>query len=216
MTPGRWIALSALVYGLLHHQGTALSGLGDAAGGTRWADWIDLVTPYAVLLPAAGALRALDADRGAWLLFLLGGISYVEGHGLHLAANSVGNAEPPAGGWPAPVHLWDEVVGHHFLITGVLLVVLAVVRAAEDLPAPPWPAFALAGLVGVTWMTNALEGGAPALGLAGAGLLTWAGWRRRDGFGRVVLAAYAPALALLLGYGAWQRGFPQFTELGWV
>jgi hypothetical protein len=38
----------------------------------------------------------------------------------------------------------------------------------------------------------------------------------RAGFDRVLLVAWGTALVLLVGYGAWQRGYPQFTELGWV
>jgi hypothetical protein len=217
VTLGRWLAVCALVYGTLHHQGTLLDGLGQAVDHTGWADWIDLATPYAVLLPVAAALLALTADRVAWGLYLLGAITYVEGHGIHLSANSIGNAEPAGATWPPIVHLWDEVVGHHLWITGVVLVVLALARAARGLALPPpWAAYPLSALVGVTFFTNAVEGGAAALGLVGATALAAAGWTDRRGYGRQVLVAFGGALALLTAYGVWQGGFPQFTELGWV
>lgn len=212
MTGHRWLAACALAYGLLHHQGTALSRLGDASDGTRWADWLDLGTPYAVLLPVAGTLMALAADRVSWGCYLLGAVTYVEGHGLHLAANSIGNVDPSP-----TAHLWDEQVGHHFWIAGVVLVTAALLRAAQDLPMTSgvvaWP---LAALVGVTFFSNSIEGGAPVLGLAGAAFLAALGWRSRAGAGRLAAAAYGSALVLLVAYGAWQGGFPQFTELGWV
>lgn len=208
------------MYGTLHHQGTALDTLGETGvDHTRWADWLDLATPYAVLLPVAAALRALAADRVAWWLYLVGAITYVEGHGVHLAANSIGNTEPPDGsGWPPIVHLWDEGVGHHLWIGGVVLVVLALTRAARGQPAPPpaWAAYPLVALVGVTFFTNAVEGAVPLLGLVGGAALTSAGWTDRQGFGRLVVVAFGGALVLLTAYGVWQGGFPEFTELGWA
>jgi hypothetical protein len=42
------------------------------------------------------------------------------------------------------------------------------------------------------------------------GLLT------RDGMGRFLLTAYGPSLLLFAGFGVWQGGFPEFSELGWL
>src|SRR5262245_42542804 len=84
------LALTAIAHPLTHHTGVGLAWLGTV-GDTRWADWIDILTPYAVLLPAAAALRAARTGPRIWTLYLLGAITYVEGHGIHLAANSVGN-----------------------------------------------------------------------------------------------------------------------------
>ena len=44
---GGWLVVLAVSYGVLHHAGTIFVGLGEV-GETRWADWIDLLTPYAV------------------------------------------------------------------------------------------------------------------------------------------------------------------------
>lgn len=217
MTGQRWLAVAAAGYGVVHHQGTLLADLGETVDETRWADWIDLATPYAVLLPVAVALLAFGADRVAWLTYVVGAVTYVEGHGIHLSANSIGNvprAEDDP--WPPLVHLWDEGVGHHLWIAGVVIVVLAISRAARNQPAPGLAPYPLAALVGVTFFTNSVEGGAPVLGLLGAALLAAVGWVHRRGFDRLLLATYAPALVLLAGYGIWQGGFPQFTELGWA
>lgn len=118
--------------------------------------------------------------------------------------------------WPALVHLWDEGVGHHLWIAGVVLLVLAIARAARELPAPGPAAYPLVVLVGVTFFTNAIEGGTAILGLVGAAALAGAGWVYRAGFDRLLLATYGLALVLIAGYGVWQGGFPQFTDLGWV
>jgi hypothetical protein len=211
VTPYRWLVLSAVIYGSIHHEGTLLSGLGETVRQTRWADWIDIATPYVVLLPVAAALHGLAADRIAWTCYLVGAITYVEGHGIHLSANSIGNVSPSP-----TAHLWDETVGHHLWSAGVVLVVLAIARAAHDRPAPPPAAYLLAVLVGVTFFTNAVEGSMAVFGLVAAAFLTLVGWTQRDGFGRVILAAYGIALVLLIGFGVWQGGYPEFTELGWV
>src|SRR3712207_307827 len=79
----RWLATTAVAYSVLHHAGSGLASLGTVGSGpTRWADWIDLATPYAVLIPAAVTLWA--APAGIWLVYLVGAITYVEGHGVHL------------------------------------------------------------------------------------------------------------------------------------
>lgn len=216
MSANRWLVIAAGVYSVLHHQGTLLAGAGETVDRTRWADWLDLATPYLVLIPVALALRALAADRIAWGCYLVGALTYAEGHGIHLSANSISNVQPAGEPWPPIVHLWDEVVGHYLWSTGVLLVVLAVARAARDRPQPPALAYLLALPVGYTWFTNAVEGGTAPLGIAGAALLVGIGWTHRRGFDRILLVAYGPALMLLVGYGLWQGGFPEFTELGWV
>lgn len=198
------MALWAVAYNLLHHLGVLPGGLGDAGGGTRRVDWLDLLTPYVVVGAALAALAAAGTDRRGWRLALLGAGSYVSGHAVHLAANSIGNVR----GDVAPVHLWDEVVGHWLWYAGVALLVVALARAVR-LPATP-SAYALALLTGLTWTTNALAGttGPGSLGVA-AGLAVW-GWRRRsEGTGRLLLVAFGTSAGLLAAYGLVHLGFPE-------
>lgn len=198
------MALWAVAYNLLHHLGVLPGGLGDAGGGTRRVDWLDLLTPYVVVGAALAALAAAGTDRRGWQLALLGAGSYVSGHAVHLAANSIGNVR----GDVAPVHLWDEVVGHWLWYAGVALLVVALARAVR-LPATP-SAYALALLTGLTWTTNALAGttGPGSLGVA-AGLAVW-GWRRRsEGTGRLLLVAFGTSAGLLAAYGLVHLGFPE-------
>lgn len=98
----------------------------------------------------------------------------------------------------------------------MVLVVLAIARAAHDRPAPPPAAYLLTVLVGVTFFTNAVEGSMAVFGLVPASFLTLVGWTHRKGFGRMILAAYGLALVLLIGFGLWQGGYPEFTDLGWA
>lgn len=202
MTPGRWTALCALAYNAMHHVGALPRGLGDAGGGTRWADWLDLLTPWLVVGTALAALAAAGTDRRGWWTALLGGALYVQGHGVHLAANSIGNVR----GDGAPTHLWDEVVGHWLWYAGVALLVVSLVRAVPLRTTPL--AIALAVATGLTWTTNGLEGTAAvgALGVA----VALAAWRWRSA---LVLTSFGTSALVLVSYGLWQGGFPPPSAL---
>ncbi|MCW2606956.1 MAG: hypothetical protein JWO60_1649 [Frankiales bacterium] len=205
-----WAAAFALSVVLGHHVGTIFKRLGHVGPQTEWADWIDLLTPYTVIGTALACLVAARVDRRTWVLTAVASVVYVQGHGLHLSANSIGNAR----GDLQPVHLWDEVVGHYVWYGGLYLLVAALALAL--LPAPvrsPWR-WPLAVLFGLTMVTNAIEGGTPVLTLVvSAGFVGW-GLRHRAGSGWVLVTAFGVALAGLAGWGLYHQGFPQFSELG--
>ena len=207
-SPPTAVACLALAYNVTHHLGALPGGLGAAPSATRWVDWLDLLTPYLVVGLALLALATAGTDRRGWWLALLGAGAYVHGHAVHLAANSIGNVRGDA----APVHLWDEVLGHWIWYAGFAVLVVALARVVV-LRASPVPA-ALAVGTGITWTTNALEG-TTAVGslLVAAGLAAW-GWRRRgEGTGRLLLLAFGTSAVLLAAYGVWQGGFPAPSEL---
>ena len=189
----RWLALTALAYALLHHVGSLPAGLGPAGHDTRWADWIDLVTPYAVLVPAGLALRAARPPASAWALLCAGALLYAQGHGVHLAANSVGNVTPG----PA-AHLWDEVVGHAVWYAGAGLVMAALALGMRGRPRPRSPlAYVLAVAVGTTWATNAIGGGTSAASLLAAALAVGVGCRGRREQPVLLAVGSAPAVVVL-------------------
>lgn len=133
--------------------------------------------------------------------------------GIHLAANSVGNIESSD-----IAHFWDEYVGHYVWYVGlaVMFAVLARVTARRPAPGREPLGHALAALVGFTHFTNSIQGqfAVPGLMIA-AGFTVW-GLRTRAGAGRLLLSAYGLALVLFVAFGVWQRGFPEFSELGWL
>jgi hypothetical protein len=207
----RRLAAFAVAVLVGHHTGVLFDPLG-AVGTTHWADWIDLLVPYAVVLLAAAVLASAGAPRRCWLLFALGALAYTQGHGIHLAANSIARVD--AG---EPAHLWDEVVGHYLWYGGLAIVVAALALALETRPLPqgPW-AYALAVLFGLTVFTNSIEGGTALLGLAtSVAFVAW-GARRRGRLGWLLVPTYATALAGIVAWGAYWRGFPQPSELGWL
>ena len=212
---GGWLVVLALGYAVCHSAGTLFAGLGDVGTTqTRWADWIDLATPYVVTGAAAGALRAARASRGTWTVFWFAAILYTQGQGIHLAANSVGNAQAHE---HQPAYLWDEHVGHYLWFSGMALIVGALaVTLSERRHRGGVGAHLLALLVGFTNFTNSVEGQTPVLGIAIAVVFMVWGFVTRDGLGRVLLTAYSFSLLLFAIFGVWQGGFPEFSTLGWI
>lgn len=209
------LALFVVGYSTGHHN----SLVGSAAGpeGTRVADWIDLLTPFVVVLPLLWFLWGRQLQRRYLIPAAVGAIAYVEGHGIHLSANSIGNAAAADGGGPADgtAHLWDEVVGHYvwYLGLAILLATCALAVRGQSVGIPA-PALALGGaLCGITWATNGLEGGTAVFSLACAIGSVALVDRRRAGLSVAVLAAAGVAVAVLLAYGLVHGGFPQPSSL---
>lgn len=190
----RWLAVTALSYAVVHHLGVLPDGLGVGPDDTQWADWLDLLVPWAVLVPAALTLRAAPAPERTWMWFGGGSVLYLTGHGIHLAANSIHNAHPSD-----TAHLWDEVVGHAVWYAGVAIILWALAQTMVGRPRPSWIGYVLAVAAGLTWTTNTLG----AEGLLALGIIVGAagcgyGWAHRDGLPVVLLVGFAPALAVLV------------------
>jgi hypothetical protein len=185
----------------------------EAPGATRYEDFVDLLTPYAVAGPALAAVAAVGATRRTWVLTLLGAGAFTQGHGVHLSANSIRHAIGPA----APVDLWDERVSHWIWFTGLALLTAAVAHAVAGVVPAGRAGLPLAALVGLTWAANVVEAGSVPLGVVLAGGLVAQGWRLRSTpTGQLLVLAFGLALVLVAAWGAWWGGFPQPSELGWL
>jgi len=171
------LVVTALAYSICHHLGSVPDGFGGAGNGTRIADWLDVLVPFVVLLPALGTLLAARASRATYLWFAVGSWLYATGHGIHLAANSIGNVAPGE-----TAHLWDERVGHWLWYAGVAVVAAALCATVVDRPpARNALAWLLAVAVGVTWGTNATGGEFTWAGAALAGVAAvWGLLHRHD------------------------------------
>ena len=213
MSVPRLLAASALAMVLTHWL--RLLPLGFAApGATRYEDFVDLLTPYLVAGPALAVLARTGASRRSWGLALLGAAAFTQGHALHLSANSIAFASGDA----PPAYLWDEQVGHHLWFAGLTLLLVVLVQQVRSLPLRVGPAAgSLAGLVGLTWAANVIEGGAVPFGASLAvGLTAYGGRLRASAPGRLLALAFGLSLALVAAYGLRQGGFPQPSELGWL
>ena len=218
----RWLGWFALAVIVGMQAGTVFKPLGEV-GETRVADWVDLLTPYAVLGSAAMVLLRAGAVRGQWAMLGIGGITFTLGHGLHLAANSVSNVADPAVAEASIVHLWDEVVSHWIWYSGLFLVMAAVAWALRDRELPIGGLdLVVAALVALTLANTYIEGGTPWLGMAllGIGVVTGLRWRPAA-VSRLVLVVAGLGLLLLVGWGVYWFAadgsvFPEFSELGWI
>jgi hypothetical protein len=54
---------------VVRHLGLLPSGPGPASDDTQGADWIDLLVPWLVLVPAVLTLRATQAPSRTWVVF---------------------------------------------------------------------------------------------------------------------------------------------------
>ena len=218
----RWLGWFALAVIVGMQAGTLFKPLGTV-GQTRVADWVDLLTPFAVLGCAAMVLMAAAASRGQWALLGVGGVTFTLGHGLHLSANSVSNVADPAVATASIVHLWDEVVSHWIWYTGLFLVMAALawaLRGRELAVGVVDQVVAL--LVAITVVNTYIEGGTPWLGLVFLAAALAAGLRwRPDGVARLLVVIGGAGLVLLVAWGVfWYLAdgsvFPEFSELGWI
>jgi hypothetical protein len=198
------LAFAGAVF-VFHHLPTLA---GDTAG-----DWIDLFTPFAVIGGAALVLgRGVPAV--ALGVALVGAILYVDGHGIHLAANSIGHEEL-TGGAKDVTHFWDEEWGHGEWHFGLFVLVGAFCLAERGRPVHVDRRLAVlaALLLGWTFFTSTVEGGTWWLELiATAVFVPWAVSARRP---LVTACASAFALcAVLIGiWAVWHGGVPQFSEV---
>jgi hypothetical protein len=207
----RRLAIFTATVIVAHHVNTALGPLGYV-GTTRWADWVDLLVPYVVVGTAAAVLVAARPGRGEWIALAATGVLYTQGHGIHLAANSIAGIDPSDA-----AHLWDETVGHWLWYGGLAGIVATLAYAVRDVPAPRtvWGLVLSLGF-GLTIWTNSIEGGTPALGIGSAVVFVAWGLRRRGRLPELLVPAYALACVGLIGWGLYWQGFPQFSELGWI
>jgi hypothetical protein len=201
---GALLAFAGAVF-VFHHLPTLA---GDTAG-----DWVDLFTPFAVI-GASALVLGRRAPTIALVVALVGAILYVDGHGIHLAANSIGHEEL-TGDAKDVTHFWDEEWGHLEWHFGLFVLVGALCLAERDRPVPVDRRLAVlsALLLGWTFFTSTVEGGTWWLELAATAVFVpWAVSARTP-----LLSACSGAFALcalLIGiWAVWHGGVPQFSEV---
>ena len=220
MSPERAL-LAFAVSVFVFHQLPSFAG--DRAGAA-----IDLLTPFAVVGSSAAVLAGLGARRAAVVAALVAGTLYVDGHGIHLAANSINNESGGAGAADV-VFFWDErfshleaVLGWFGLVGTFCLAESAARRPAAAAGSPRAVLAATAVLLGWTFFTSTVEGKTWWLELAATALFAaWALRSRRTTEGRrPILLACAAAFvlgAMLIGaWALWHGSVPEFSESGLI
>jgi hypothetical protein len=204
-----------------------------------YQDAIDVLTPI-VLIPvywlmfkyAVGSRSGLGEE----IAFLLLAAVWVEGHGMHLSANSIDNLIDALARNPATnikgtdvyrlVFFFDERLGHYVWHVGMLglpalLIYLEWHHAVES--TVTWWASVAAGLIyGFSYFCIFIQAQTIFLGLPFAAVLVLFGviWGRQKLGQRPMLAFFfvssLVALVLFTGWGVYWRGFPQFTAVGLI
>jgi hypothetical protein len=193
---------------VFHHLPTAA---GDAG------EWIDLATPFAVVGAAAALLAALRPLATTLYVALFSALLYVDGHGIHLAANAIAG-ESPTGDAEHVAHFWDERFSHvewHLGWIG-LIGAFCLAERTRSRPLGRRVQLATALLLGITLFTNTVEGGTWWLELGAAGFFAaWAARERRPLL-LTTAAAFVVAAALIGVWAIWQGGVPEFSEEGLI
>jgi hypothetical protein len=180
------------------------------------ADWVDLLTPFAVVGASALVLRR-GAPAVVFAVAVIGVLLYVNGHGIHLAANSIGH-ERLTGEARDVAHFWDEEWGHIQWHLGWFVLILGFCLAERARPVTVEPRLGAVSalLLAATLFTSTVEGGTWWLELAAAIVLVpWALLARRP-----LLLSFATAFGLCAvaigSWALWWGGMPQFSDLGWL
>jgi hypothetical protein len=176
---------------------------------------IDMFTPLAVVGAAAALVLADRPPPLALVVAFVAALAYVDGHGIHLAANAINGADP-TGEAGDRAEFWDERFGHtewHLGWFGLLLAACLAERAGRAQPLDRTLSAVAVGALGFTLFTSTVEGQTWPLMLAAAALFAgWAAVARRPLLTRCA-AAFALAAALVAVWALWQGGVPEFTEV---
>ncbi len=194
----------------------------------------DLLTPL-VVIPLAWLVLDLTGGSGrrGLVAFLVVAALWVEGHGIHLAANAVGDAFPHDGAAafyqtvPGDLNLWlDETLSHwmwHAAWVAMSVMVLAAATRADIPPANRTSVMAaVAGFLhGATFFAVTVEGVTTLLGIpASILILAWCALAGRRGLTRqpVVTFFLVSTVVTLLGYVVWGAlndwTLPEFSKVG--
>ena len=211
-----------------------LKGSVGPARAFTWQEAADLLTPI-VVIPLAWLVLDLTGGHGRrWLLgFLVIAALWVEGQGIHLAANAIGDAFPKDAVQafyltvPGELDLWlDETLSHWmwhvaWLALSILFLAAATWRSVVHREHPSRMAAIAGGVHGVTFFLVSVEGVTTALGIpASISILTWCVLAARGGLRRQpVVTFFLVSTALtLLGYAGWAAlndwRLPEFSSVG--
>ena len=210
-TPAAGLVAFAAAVAFFHHLPVVAGKL------DHLNDYVDLLTPFAVVGAALLTLLALEAEPPALVFAFFAAVMYVDGHGIHLASNSIDN-EVPTGIAGARAHFWDERFGHLEWHTGwfALLAAVCIAESARKTEISRRQIAAVLALLGASLFTNTVEGGTWPLELAATTVFVVWAIRARRPLVRTVAASFAVGATLIGIWAAWHGSVPQFSQVGWL
>ena len=198
----------------------------------KMGDVLDLFTPL-VLIPLYWLLLQVGQEKRPSLreavVFMLLAALWLQGQGIHLAANSIGHLLRELEGGDAYIltYLYDETLGHTLWHSGVMgLSALLLVRQWQNpftAERSPLGLPLLAGITrGLTFFVIVVEGGtAPlaipfAIAVISVGLVRGRNKPREQPLLLFFLVSYIVAMLFFAGWGIYWRGPPEFSALGFI
>ncbi len=193
-------------------------------------DVLDLLTPL-VLIPLYWLLFQIHPHRPPsqkeMLIFLIFAALWVEGQGMHLAANSIGHLTQSYSGSELEqlTHFYDEILSHyiwHFGLVG--LSALLIYRQWQNPFTKQYSGLRFeitAGIIhGFNYFVDIVESATTVLGVpfaVGVVLFTLI-WGRQHLRQQPILAfffvSYSIACLFFLGWGLYWGGLPEFSQVG--
>lgn len=206
-------------------------------------DLFDLLTPFIIIFLVYKLYRIVIRSAGehtnsrtaaiAVIILILGGIAFVEGHGMHLSANALARHLTSESGSPLFIldYFFDEILGHIFWDSGILFLSLGLILIGYRMNQKQELAMNLTLIIiaslmyGFTYFVNAIEGQTVEFTLPLSLIIPlsiW--WFAHRGEVALIsnpvlaffLLSYSIALCLFVSWYIWQGGFPEFSKLGWI
>jgi hypothetical protein len=194
-----------------------------------YGDFVELAGPFVLAFwyVALFTVSPVRTGRLGSLFFFLALLCFVDGAAMHLSANSIRHYIPEGSREDQLAYFFDEHLSHAIWRTGVdgLAAVLIWRHASSRLPGLPAAAtIGAAALYGLTTAIASIEAQTVVLDLPVAivfsGIFLVAFWRPRRLPGDTVFTmfglAHLLAAVLVLGWGLYWGGFPEFSSLGWI
>lgn len=192
-------------------------------------DIFDLLTPI-VLIPMYWGLFTLAGSsqpgKKEIFIFLVIAAAWVQGQGMHLAANSIGHLLNGQEGTALNqlTYFYDEILSHYLWHLGMVGFVILILYRQWKVPfAGEFQALGLtvfAGMLhGFNYFLTFVEGGTTALGIPVAIGVTLFGFINRKKFKKQPLlvfffAAFITTALFILGWGIYWGGLPEFSDVG--
>ncbi len=224
-----WLFIYALSYAVLHILPALIPG--EIIYKFKLGDALDLFTPFIMLYlvyelysKTHGAVTFNQYSKYVLLVIIFGSIAFVEGHGMHLAANAIFRHIESVG---TPIYkltyFFDETLGHILWDGGLLLVAVGLILSSRNEQGVLFGRDVLllavaAVLYGFTYFVNAVEGQTVVFTFPAAVLLPVLLYldASKTRVALFFLTAFLISDLLFVVWWIWQGGFPQFSELGWI
>ncbi len=205
-------------------------------------DALDLFTPFVLLLVIYKLYTLFSVSRNDThmsfhiiMILFIGGITFVEGHGMHIAANAIARHLHTFAMYNTPLfaltYFFGETLGHILWDCGLVLISIGLIftgiNSSEDeaLGRKSLLVMIASLLYGFTYFVNGVEGQTvlftlPLAFIIPIAILSYGKVKKvkivRNPVLLLFTCAYLVALLLFLIWWIWQKGFPEFSKLGWI